>query len=54
VLDLSYSQVGDEGIEAILESPLAENLVLLDLRGSPASEEMKEAIKAKMGDRVRL
>lgn len=54
VLDLSYSQVGDEGIEAILDSPLAENLVLLDLRRSPASAEIKEVLKAKMGDRVRL
>jgi uncharacterized protein (TIGR02996 family) len=54
VLNLQHCMVGDEGIEAILESPLAENLVLLDLRGSPASEEMKEVLKAKMGDRVRL
>jgi|GEM_PF-2124872 len=54
VLELSHSQVGDEGIEAILDSPLAENLVLLDLRGSPASAEMKEVLKAKMGDRVRV
>jgi uncharacterized protein (TIGR02996 family) len=54
VLDLSYSQVGDEGIEAILESPLADGLALLDLSGSPASAEMKEVLKARMGDRVRI
>jgi uncharacterized protein (TIGR02996 family) len=52
-LDLSYAQVGDDGVEAILESPLADGLVLLDLRGSPASDEMKEVLKARMGDRVR-
>ena len=52
-LDLSYAQVGDDGIEAILESPLADGLVLLDLRGSPASDEMKEVLRARMGDRVR-
>jgi uncharacterized protein (TIGR02996 family) len=54
VLDLSYSQVGDGGIEAILESPLADGLVLLNLTGSPASAEMKEVLKARMGDRVRI
>ena len=54
VLNLGYSQVGDEGVEAILESPLADGLVLLDLTGSPASEEMKEVLKARMGDRVRV
>jgi uncharacterized protein (TIGR02996 family) len=54
VLDLSYAQVGDEGVEAILESPLADGLVLLDLRGSPASGEMKDVLKTRMGDRVRL
>ena len=54
VLDLGYAQVGDEGIESILESPLADGLVLLNLTGSPASAEMKEVLKAKMGDRVRI
>ncbi|QJW95014.1 TIGR02996 domain-containing protein [Frigoriglobus tundricola] len=54
VLDLGFAQVGDEGIGAILESPLADGLVLLDLTGSPASAEMKEVLKARMGDRVRL
>ena len=54
VLDLSQSQVGDEGIQAILDSPLADSLVLLDLGVSPASEEMKEELNARMGDRVRL
>jgi hypothetical protein len=54
VLSLSYAQVGDEGIQAILDSPLADGLVLLDLTGSPASAEMKEVLKAKMGDRVRV
>ncbi len=52
VLDLGYTQVGDEGIEAILESPLADGLVLLDLTGSPASDEAKGLLKARMGDRV--
>jgi hypothetical protein len=46
--------VGDEGIQSILESPPADGLVLLNLTGSPASAEMKEVLKAKMGDRVRL
>ena len=54
VLDLSYSQVGDQGIEAIIESPLTDGLVLLNLIGSPASAEMKELLKARMGDRVRV
>jgi uncharacterized protein (TIGR02996 family) len=54
VLDLGYSQVGDEGVEAILESPLADGLVLLDLTGSPASAEIKEVLKERMGDRVRV
>ena len=44
----------DEGIGALLGSPLAETLVLLDLTGSPASPETKEALKARMGDRVRV
>jgi len=54
VLDLGFAQVGDEGIAAILESPLADGLVLLDLTGSPASAEMKEVLKVRMGDRVRV
>jgi uncharacterized protein (TIGR02996 family) len=54
VLDLGYSQVGDEGIAAILESPLADGLVLLNLVGSPASAEMKDVLKARMGDCVRV
>jgi hypothetical protein len=53
VLELSYSQVGDEGVVAILESPLADGLVLLDLTGSPGSDETKQLLKARMGDRVR-
>jgi uncharacterized protein (TIGR02996 family) len=52
VLNLSHCQVGDDGIRAILESPLAERLVLLDLTGSPASAEMKQAVKDRMGGRV--
>ena len=51
---IGFSQVGDEGIEAILVSPLADGLVLLNLTGSPASAEMKELLKARMGDRVRV
>ena len=54
VLDLGHAQVGDEGILAILESPLADRLVLLDLTGSPASEETKEELVGRMGDRVRV
>ena len=45
---------GDEGVLAILESPLADGLVLLDLTGSPASEETKELLVGRMGDRVRV
>ena len=55
VLDLSYCQVGDEALRALLDdSPLAEGLNLLNLTGSPASAEMKQAVKDRMGDRVRL
>jgi uncharacterized protein (TIGR02996 family) len=54
VLDLSFCQVGDDGVRAILDSPLAEQLVLLNLSGSPASEETKQALKERMGDRVRV
>ena len=54
VLDLGYAQVGDDGVLAILESPLADGLVFLNLSGSPASAETKELLKAKMGDRVRV
>lgn len=53
-LELSYSQVGDEGILALLESPLADGLAYLDLTGSPASEETKELLVGRMGDRVRV
>jgi uncharacterized protein (TIGR02996 family) len=55
VLDLSYCQVGDEALRELLEnSPLADGLNLLNLTGSPASAEMKQAVKDRMGDRVRL
>jgi uncharacterized protein (TIGR02996 family) len=54
VLDLSYCQVGDDGVRAVLESPLADRLVLLNLTGSPASDEMKQTLKERMGDRVRV
>lgn len=54
VLDLGYTQVGDDGIRAILDSPWADGLVFLNVVGSPASAETKEALKARMGDRVRL
>ena len=54
VLDLSYSMVGDDGARAILDSPLADRLVLLNLTGSPASDEMKQAVRDRMGERVRL
>jgi uncharacterized protein (TIGR02996 family) len=54
VLNLGYCMVGDDGLRAILDSPLVDDLVLLDLTGSPASAEMKSALQARMGDRVRL
>jgi hypothetical protein len=55
VLDLSHCQVGDEALRALLDdSPLADGLNLLNLTGSPASAEMKQAVKDRMGDRVRL
>jgi hypothetical protein len=54
VLKLGYAQVGDEGILALLESPLADGLAFLDLTGSPASEETKELLVGRMGDRVRV
>jgi uncharacterized protein (TIGR02996 family) len=55
VLDLSYCQVGDEALRALLDnSPLADGLNLLNLTGSPASAETKQAVKDRMGDRVRL
>lgn len=54
VLDLSFCQVGDDGVRAILDSPLADRLVLLNLTGSPASDEMKQALREHLGDRVRL
>jgi len=54
VLDLGYTQVGDDGIRAILDSPWADGLAFLNVIGSPASAEAKDALKARMGDRVRL
>ena len=54
VLNLSNCMVGDEGATAILESPLAERLAFLDLTVSPMSADMKELVKARMGDRVRV
>ena len=55
VLDLSYCMVGDEALRALLEnSPLVDGLNLLTLTGSPASADMKQAVKDRMGDRVRL
>jgi uncharacterized protein (TIGR02996 family) len=54
VLDLGYTQVGDDGVRAILDSPWADGLAFLSVVGSPASAETKEALKARMGDRVRL
>lgn len=55
VLDLSYCQVGDDALRALLEnSPLVDGLNLLNLTGSPASGEMKQAVKDRMGNRVRL
>jgi uncharacterized protein (TIGR02996 family) len=55
VLDLSYCMVGDEALRALLEySPLADGLNLLNLTGAPASADMKQAVKERMGDRVRL
>jgi uncharacterized protein (TIGR02996 family) len=55
VLDLSYCQVGDDALRALLEnSPLADGLNRLDLTGSPASGDMKQAVQDRMGDRVRL
>lgn len=53
-LELGYSQVGDEGVLALLESPLADGLAYLDITGSPASEETKELLVGRMGDRVRV
>jgi uncharacterized protein (TIGR02996 family) len=54
VLDLSFCQVGDDGVRAVLDSPLADRLVLLNLTGSPASDEMRQAVKERMGERVRV
>jgi hypothetical protein len=54
-LDMSFSQVGDESLRALLDnSPLADGLNLLNLTGSPASAEMKQAVKERLGDRVRV
>ncbi|MBY0456725.1 MAG: hypothetical protein K2V38_05275, partial [Gemmataceae bacterium] len=55
VLNLSNCEVGDKGARALLESPLADTLVLLDLSGNRAIPvATQDALKAKMGDRVRL
>jgi hypothetical protein len=55
VLDLSYCQVGDEALRALLDdSPLADGLNLLNLTGSPASGDTKQAVKDRMGERVRV
>lgn len=55
VLAAQYCQVGDDALRALLDnSPLADGLNLLDLTGSPASGDMKEAVKDRMGDRVRI
>ena len=53
-LDLAEAHVGDAGAKALLESPLAEQLVFLNLSGSPMSDGMKELLKERMGDRVRV
>ncbi len=53
-LDLAEAHVGDAGVTAILDSPLAEQLVFLNLSGSPMSDGMKELLKERMGDRVRV
>ena len=55
VLDMRYCQVGDDALRALLEnSPLVDGLNFLNLTGSPASGEMKEAVKARMGERVSI
>ncbi|MBA4063484.1 MAG: hypothetical protein C0501_07180 [Isosphaera sp.] len=55
VLDVSYCLVGDDALRQLLDaSPLADGLNRLDLTGSPASADMKQAVKDRMGDRVRL
>jgi hypothetical protein len=46
--------VGDDGFRAILDSPLADGLVWFKADGSPASAEMKQAVREKFGDRVIL
>lgn len=55
VLVAQYCQIGDDALRALLDdSPLADGLNLLDLTGSPASGDMKQAVKDRMGDRVRI
>ena len=55
VLNLSYCQVGDDALRTLLDnSPLADGLNRLDVTGSPASADMKQAVKDRMGDRVRV
>jgi uncharacterized protein (TIGR02996 family) len=55
LLDLAYCRVGDAALQVLLEkSPLADGLNLLDLTQSSASPGMKQAVKERMGDRVRL
>jgi uncharacterized protein (TIGR02996 family) len=55
VFDVSFCQVGDEALRTLLDnSPLADGLNRLNLTGSPASAEMKQAVKERMGERVRV
>jgi hypothetical protein len=55
VLSLRYCLVGDDALRALLDdSPLADGLDLLDLTGSTASAEVKQAVKERMGERVRV
>jgi hypothetical protein len=54
VLNLKLCMVGDEALRVLLDrSPLADTLDLLDLTLSSASADMRQAVKDRMGDRVR-
>ena len=53
-LDLAEAHVGDAGVAALLDSPLAGQLAFLNLSGSPLSDGVKELLKERMGDRVRV
>ncbi|VTU01082.1 Repeat-companion domain protein OS=Isosphaera pallida (strain ATCC 43644 / DSM 9630 / IS1B) GN=Isop_0392 PE=4 SV=1: LRR_6 [Gemmataceae bacterium] len=54
VLNLKLCMVGDEALRVLLDSsPLADTLDLLDLTLSSASGDMRQAVKDRMGDRVR-